>query len=157
MYKATAEKDVTESRGYAVSQARAKSEKLEIESKNKVETQKLQNEANAISRGHLDSAKQAEGKVEYENAKRNSAIQMNEKQQLAAVEVNKIQKLLNAVGSDTLATILNAEPQMQQEMLKSLGLQGYLMTDGRNPINLFDTAQGLVTQQTGNAGGFTKM
>jgi hypothetical protein len=42
---------------------------------------------------------------------------------------------------------------MQSKMLKSLGLKGYLMTDGRSPVNLFDTAHGLVQQTEGAAGG----
>ena len=33
---------------------------------------------------------------------------------------------------------------MQAELLKGLGLQGYIFTDGNNPINLFNGASQLV-------------
>jgi len=74
-------------------------------------------------------------------------INATEQEKLAKVEVDKIERMMKAIGPATLAKIINAEPEMQQELLKGLGLQGYLMTDGRNPINLFDTANGLVHQQ----------
>lgn len=70
---------------------------------------------------------------------------------MAETEITRISRMMKAIGQNTLAEIMNAEPQMQQEMLQSLGLKGYLMTDGRNPINLFDTAQGLVHQSAMNS------
>jgi len=33
---------------------------------------------------------------------------------------------------------------MQSQMLGSLGLQGYMLMDSKNPINLFTAAQGMV-------------
>jgi major vault protein len=33
---------------------------------------------------------------------------------------------------------------MQAKLLEGLGLKGYLITDGNSPINLFNTAQGMV-------------
>ena len=39
-----------------------------------------------------------------------------------------------------------AGPEFQAELLKGLGLQGFIMTDGNNPINLFDSAAGLINQ-----------
>ena len=38
---------------------------------------------------------------------------------------------------------------MQAKLLKGLGLQGYLVTDGKNPINLFQTAKGMVGTNVG--------
>jgi len=37
-----------------------------------------------------------------------------------------------------------AGPDMQVRMLQSLGLKSTLITDGSSPINLFNTASGLV-------------
>jgi len=36
---------------------------------------------------------------------------------------------------------------MKAKLLKGLGLSGYLVTDGKNPINLFNTAQGMVSDK----------
>ena len=33
---------------------------------------------------------------------------------------------------------------MKAKLLKGLGLKGYLVSDGKNPINLFNTANGLL-------------
>jgi len=33
---------------------------------------------------------------------------------------------------------------MKAKLLKGLGLTGYLVTDGKNPINLFNTASGML-------------
>jgi len=33
---------------------------------------------------------------------------------------------------------------MKAKLLNGLGLKGFLITDGKNPINLFNTANGLV-------------
>ncbi len=35
-----------------------------------------------------------------------------------------------------------AGPEMKAKLLSGLGLKGYLVTDGKNPINLFNTANG---------------
>jgi len=36
-----------------------------------------------------------------------------------------------------------AGPEMKAKLLKGLGLKGYLVSDGKNPINLFNTANGI--------------
>lgn len=37
-----------------------------------------------------------------------------------------------------------AGPESQAKLLKGLGLQGYMVSDGKNPINLFSTAFGML-------------
>ena len=66
--------------------------------------------------------------------------------------------MITVLGPKTLEQMVNAGPEMQAKILKSLGLKGYLMTDGKSPINLFDTANGLVQQGTsGGSGSFGGM
>jgi len=55
--------------------------------------------------------------------------------------------MMSVLGKDTLVSIANAGPEMQAKLLESLGLKGYLLTDGKSPINLFNTAQGLIGQK----------
>ena len=38
--------------------------------------------------------------------------------------------------------IFKAGPEMKAKLLNGLGLKGYLVSDGKNPINLFNTANG---------------
>ena len=37
-----------------------------------------------------------------------------------------------------------AGPETKSKMLKGLGLKGFMVTDGKNPINLFNTANGFL-------------
>lgn len=37
-----------------------------------------------------------------------------------------------------------AGPETKAKLLGGLGLKGFLVTDGKNPINLFNTANGFV-------------
>ena len=63
---------------------------------------------------------------------------------MTEIEVSKFQKMVDAIGKDTLVSISKAGPEMKAKMLKGLGLKGFLVTDGKNPINLFNTANGML-------------
>ena len=52
--------------------------------------------------------------------------------------------MVDAIGAQTLKEIATAGPEFQLKMLKALGLQSTLITDGSNPVNLFNTANGLI-------------
>jgi len=58
--------------------------------------------------------------------------------------------MIKAIGSETIQSIAQAGPEMQGKLLKSLGLQGFMITDGTNPINLFNTASSLLGQTNVN-------
>ena len=52
--------------------------------------------------------------------------------------------MVNAIGTQTLQAIPTAGPDLEGRMLQALGLKSTLITDGSNPINLFETAHGLI-------------
>jgi major vault protein len=52
--------------------------------------------------------------------------------------------MVDSIGQETIIAMANSGPEQQAELLKGLGLQGFIMTDGNNPINLMNTANGLV-------------
>ena len=52
--------------------------------------------------------------------------------------------MVDAIGKETLISISQAGPEMQVKLLQALGLKSTLITDGSSPINLFDTANGLI-------------
>ena len=56
--------------------------------------------------------------------------------------------MVEAIGTSTLHTIATAGPDLQVKMMQALGLKSTLLTDGSNPINLFQTAQGLISGST---------
>lgn len=51
---------------------------------------------------------------------------------------------MQAIGKDTIVQMARAGPEMQSKLLKGLGLQGFMVVDGKNPVNLFQTAKGLI-------------
>jgi len=65
-------------------------------------------------------------------------------QELAEIDAGKFKAIIDAVGSDTLRKISQAGPEMQSRLLAGLGLKSFLVTDGNHPINLFNTAIGLI-------------
>ena len=52
--------------------------------------------------------------------------------------------MMKVMDPKTLQSIAEAGPKYQAELLQGLGLSGFIMTDGNNPINLFNTASGLI-------------
>jgi major vault protein len=56
------------------------------------------------------------------------------------IEAEKFSEIIKAIGPKTLVEISRAGPELQQKLLQGLNLQGYIVTDGNNPINLFRVA-----------------
>ena len=45
-----------------------------------------------------------------------------------------------------------AGPNVQAKLLQSLGIKSFLVTDGKNPINLFNTARGIIAKPSNELG-----
>jgi len=71
-------------------------------------------------------------------------LEITKVKEMTEIEVNKFEKMVDAIGKETLVQISKAGPEMKAKMLKGLGLKGFLVTDGKNPINLFNTANGML-------------
>jgi major vault protein len=52
--------------------------------------------------------------------------------------------MVNGFGTQTLEAIAIAGPDLQVRMLQAFGLKSTLITDGSNPIDLLETAEGLI-------------
>jgi len=74
-------------------------------------------------------------------------LEVEKAQKEADIESTKFANIVEAIGADTIQAIAQAGPEMQAKLLEGLGLQGFLVTDGTSPINLFNTANGLVGAQ----------
>ena len=106
--------------------ARAKAEAMKIEAQQRLELLEL------------------EQKAEIAHQQALMALEIEKAQKLAEIEASKFKQTVDAIGADTIASIARAGPEMQAKLLQGLGLKGFLVTDGKNPINLFQTAQGMV-------------
>ena len=79
-----------------------------------------------------------------EHQKALNELEISKAQALAKVEADKFKQTIDAIGAQTIAEIARAGPEMQAKLLSSLGIQSTLITDGNSPINLFQTANGLL-------------
>lgn len=69
-------------------------------------------------------------------------LEVKKSRQLAEIETQKFKQLIKAIGKDTIISMARAGPEAQAKLLQGLGLKGFLVSDGKNPINLFNTANG---------------
>ena len=138
--------------GQAVAEARARAESSLIEADSDLTQARLKSEAFKISaEGELDQVRLKQ-QAELEFTKRNNELELKKAKELAEIEAKKLSQIMEAIGRDTIVSIAQAGPEMQAKLLEGLGLKGYLITDGNSPINLFNTAAGMVGPNGANAG-----
>ena len=79
--------------------------------------------------------------VEYQNTL--NTLEVGKAKEMATIETEKFSKAVTSMGKETIEAIAAAGPENQVRLLKALNLQGYMVTDGSSPINLFNAAQGM--------------
>lgn len=138
---------VIEAKGAAVAEAKAKAETSLIEGEAAVKQAQLQAQALKIeTEAKLEQMKLAH-LAEIKHKRDLIDLEVDKAREMAEIEAAKFKETVDAIGADTIATIAQAGPEMQAKLLEGLGLQGFLVTDGKNPINLFQTATGMVGSQ----------
>ena len=88
----------------------------------------------------MTGAREAENKY----IKEQNELEIAKAKELSVIEVERFKNMVSAIGPDTLTAMANAGPAMQAKLLQGLGIKSTLITDGTSPINLFQTAQGLI-------------
>lgn len=139
-----AENAAIEATGQATAEARAKAEASRIQGELAVNLARQEAEAARV-RAEAELA-QLRACQETELAHQQVLInlEIEKAQRMAEITSSEFRQKVEAIGPETLTAIAQAGPEMQAKLLQSLGLQSVLITDGRNPINLFSTAQGLI-------------
>uniref|UniRef100_A0A646QDD3 Major vault protein n=1 Tax=Hemiscolopendra marginata TaxID=943146 RepID=A0A646QDD3_9MYRI len=132
-----------ESTGQAKAEAQSRAEAARIEGEAAVQQAKLKAEASNIETEaelqRLTNAREAEIKyVEKQNE-----LEISKAKETAKIEVDKFREMVGALGADTIKAIAVSGPEMEVKLLQGLGLQSTLITDGKTPLNLFNTARGL--------------
>jgi major vault protein len=139
-----AESAAVESTGQATAEAKARSEAANIEGEAAVKQAQLAASATKIrSEAELATLK-AKQVGEIEHTKALNELEISRARSLAEIESNKFKQIVNAIGADTIKSMAEAGPAMQAKLLQGLGLKSFLITDGNSPINLFNTASGLL-------------
>jgi len=139
-----ADSAAVEAAGQATAEARARAEAAKIEGEAAVIQAKLAADAAHIkATAELETLKKSQ-EAEIEHLQALSELEISKAKDLAAIESKKFKEIVTAIGADTIKSMAEAGPQMQAKLLAGLGLQSFLITDGNSPINLFNTANGLL-------------
>ncbi|KAF6125903.1 major vault protein [Phyllostomus discolor] len=133
-----------ESTGTAKAEAESRAEAARIEGQGSVLQAKLKAEALAIETEAELQRVQKVRELELVYARAQLELEVSKAQQLAEVEVKKFKQMTEALGPSTIRDLAVAGPEMQVKLLQSLGLKSTLITDGSTPVNLFNTALGLL-------------
>ena len=71
-------------------------------------------------------------------------LEIRKAKELGDLESGKLKQYVDCMGRDTLVALARAGPDAQAEILGSLGLKGYMIMDSANPVNLFNSASGIM-------------
>jgi len=141
-----AQSAAVESTGQATAEAKARAEAAQIEGEAAVQMAKLKAQSTKIKSEaelHETTAKQ---QAEIEHQKALDELELRKARELSSIEAKKFEDTVEAIGADTIASIAQAGPEMQAKLLQGLGLKSLMITDGSSPVNLFNTAQGLISR-----------
>eukprot|EP01132_Coremiostelium_polycephalum_P010146 gene10146-12446_t len=139
-----AQSAAVESCGQAVAEARARAQASLIEVESEVKQARLECKASEIeANAELDQRKSKQA-LELQHIKALNALEIHKAEELAGIETSKFANTVEALGADTIKSIAQAGPEMQAKLLQGLGLKSFMITDGTSPINLFNTANGLI-------------
>jgi len=114
-----------------------------------VEVSELRAKANKILENAELTFKKQKNELELSKAQRLKELEIKKAKELAEIESGKFKAIVDAIGQETIVAISKAGPELQAELLGSLGLNGFLMMDSNNPINLFSSINGMVQPQFG--------
>mmetsp|Transcript_29108 Transcript_29108/g.26506 ORF Transcript_29108/g.26506 Transcript_29108/m.26506 type:complete len:855 (+) Transcript_29108:55-2619(+) len=139
-----ADTDAIKAKGEAVSVAKARVESELIEVEAEVKQAELKAEALKIESDAEISARKKEYDAEATHVKALNDLEITKAKEMAEIESKKFTELVSAIGKETIVSMARAGPETQAKLLKGLGLKGFLISDGKNPINLFNTANGIL-------------
>jgi major vault protein len=133
-----------ESSGQAIAEARARAEAASIEGQSSVNLARLKaDSAKLTATAELNTLKSRQAS-EIEHQQSLNEIEIERARQLGEIESRKFAEIVAAIGPNTIKAISQAGPELQAKLLQGLGLSSFMITDGTSPINLFQTANGLI-------------
>lgn len=148
-----AENAAISSTGQATAEARAKAEAAQIQGQLQVNLATQEAESTRI-RAEVELAQlRSRQEAEFAHQQALTNLEIEKAQRMAEITSTEFSQKVAALGPETLRAIAQAGPEMQARLLAGLGLQSVLITDGKSPINLFNTANGLIGGMASNSGG----
>jgi len=136
-------KSVEES-GMKESEAKARVNTMMIESQSNIVIATTNKEVHNLKNKHKNEMQTNEHEIKLNYEKERNKLELEKKEKLSTIETKKFENIIEAIGRNTLIQISQAGPESQVSLLNALGLEGFVMTDGNNPINLFNFAESIV-------------
>ena len=133
-----------EAEGTATAEAQARCDANNILGEANLALAKATAEASSIRAERELQEKERAQRDEVQHKRGLTDLEIHRSEELAKIEAGKFKNVVEAIGADTIAEISNAGPEMQAQLLGGLGLKSFLITDGTSPVNLFNTASGLL-------------
>jgi major vault protein len=144
LLKLKAENDQINTTGLSQAATKAKCSEKEIRCEADLERVKNEIEAEKNKRSAELEKMRAFYNEEINHLKRISELEINRAQNISDSTVDKIKIMVEAIGRETMVELAKSGPETQASLLKGLGVKSILVTDGKNPVNLFNTAYGLI-------------
>jgi major vault protein len=141
-----AQSAAVEATGQATAEAKARAEAAQIEGEAAVRQSELKAQSTRIKAAAELEQLKLKNHAEIRHQTAMVELELAKAGELAKIESEKFAQVVKAIGRDTIKSIAQAGPEMQAKLLGGLGIKSMMITDGSSPINLFNTAQGLVGQ-----------
>jgi len=139
-----AQSAAVEATGQATAEAKARAEAAQIEGEAAVKQAELKAQSTSIrASAELEQTK-LKNVAEIKHKQAMVDLELAKVKEMAAIESEKFKNIVKALGKDTIKAMATAGPATQAKLLGGLGLSSVLITDGSSPINLFNTASGLI-------------
>jgi len=140
-----AETESIMSSGRAKAEASSKAEAARIHGRTGVEVAKLKAQSKKIKADADLESRRKKQQSDLAYTKKMNEVKAQHEERMSKIESEKFKKMISAIGADTLQAIAQAGPELQAKLLSGLGIKSTLIVDGKNPLNLFSTAKGLIT------------
>lgn len=144
LQKLKSESDAIQEVGEKIAHARAQTEGGNIYGQSKLDEATWNSSAYDIDTEIMIKNLEMNNEETYEKTKESDEMEIEKSDKTSEIEVTKFKQLVKAIGSQTIRAMAMSGPENRAKLLKGLGLEGYLVTDGKTPINLFAAANGLV-------------
>jgi major vault protein len=138
------ESEITEKTGLSRAQAAAEKDAIIIEYTSKKKLAEMDKQAFEVEELFELKKQEKINENEYLRTKEEQRVEIKNVTEKSKIESFKFKNIMEALGQQTLVEITRAGPELQAKLLQGLNLEGYIVTDGDNPINLFNVADTLV-------------
>jgi major vault protein len=127
--------------------AKSEAEMMKIEGETMVEKAKARAMALDIIHEREENVLKRKREIEYEFRKKELELELEREAQLSAIQSHSFCSTVAAIGSLNLQEMAKSQIEAKANMLANLGLEGILVSNGRTPVNLIKTAEGMIGYQ----------